>query len=360
MSLRVGSVVYSCWQGLGVLARSFFDAGVLTDVLVVDRAGLKSRPLQPDWFPGADVASSRDGSLGTLIRDKGRDLVERCDVMLFLETPHDWTLIDYARERGVKTALMPMYECMPDPLPATPDLMVCPSLLDLRYYSWYSSGPEPPLGIAGHVLHSADCPFKAVYLPVPAGVPWRQRARAEVFVHNAGHGGLLGRNGTGQLLDAMRHVRSPLKLIVRSQDRLQWGVDDPRVEVRVGSAPYEALWDEGDVFVFPDKFNGLSLPLQEARAAGMLVMATNRFPANTWLPSGPLIPVSGYQRDRVSGRCLEFDSAIVDPRDIAATMDAWFGADIIGYSRSGKAWADEMSWQRLRPKYVEVLEGLCR
>lgn len=333
--MKIGSVVYACEQGLGRLAKSFYDAGVITDVLIVDRAELKSRPLQPHWFPGADVASSRDGNLHALIAKKGRQLIDRVDAVLFLETPHDWTLFGYAKQRGVPSALEMMYECMPDPLPTKPNLMLCPSLLDLDYY------------------------HGGVFLPVPVEVPWRQRTRAEVFIHNAGNGGLLNRNGTGVLLDAMRYVKSPIRLIVRSQKPLQWGVDDPRVEVRIGTVPYEQLWDEGDVLVHPHHFDGLSLPLQEARAAGMLVMGVDRCPDNTWLPREPLIPVSGYTRKRVSGRCNEFDYAILDPRDVAAKIDAVYGMDLGDYSRAGREWAASMSWQSLRPKYLDVLEGLC-
>lgn len=345
--MRVGSVGYSCCQGLGLLLKSFHDAGIVNDVVVIDRVGLKERPFQPHWFPGAEVVSSRDRLPGALV-EAGRRLIDRCDVLLFFETPFEWGLLDYARQEGKKTVLCPMLECMPDPLPAIPDLMLCPSKWELlQYHSATSMSPE----------FTGPC----VFLPIPVeGVPWRQRTRAEVFLHNAGHGGLLNRNGTGVLLDAMRYVKSPIKLIVRTQKRLQWGVDDPRVDVHVGTVPFERLWEIGDVLVHAHSFDGLSLPLQEARAAGLLVMAVDRFPDNAWLPREPLIPVSGYKRQRVSPRCLEFDYAMIEPRDVAATIDAWYGTDITDYSTSGKAWAEEMSWERLRPKYLAVLEELCQ
>ncbi len=333
--MRVGSIVYACEQGLGRLARSFYDAGILTDVVVVDRVNLRERPLQRHWFPSADIASGRNGALATLIHEKGQALIDRVDVLLFFETPFDWGLLEYARRKGKRTALMPMYECMPERLPAQPDLFLCPSLLDLQYY---------PSGI---------------FLPVPVSVTWRQRDEAQVFVHNAGHGGLLNRNGTGVLLDAVRHVQSPFRLILRTQKALQWDVTDPRIEVRRGTVPHERLWEEGDVLIHPHAFDGLSLPLQEARAAGMLVMAVDRFPDSTWLPREPLIPVSGLTRKRVAGRCLEFDFALLQPRDIAAKIDEWYGRDIRAYSQAGREWAEETSWERLRPRYLEVLQKLC-
>ena len=152
------------------------------------------------------------------------------------------------------------------------------------------------------------------------------------------------------------------------------------------------------MFVFPEKFNGLSLPLQEARAAGMLVLATDRFPMNTWLPremkagcvrcgsqslrlgdigegercfcnscnhmmkaehlgskTSTLIPVESYNRTCVSPRCLEFDEAVLFPRKIAERIDSLYGKDISAYSESGREWAKTMSWEVLGPRYKEEL-----
>ena len=87
----------------------------------------------------------------------------------------------------------------------------------------------------------------------------------------------------------------------------------------------------------------------------MLVMATDRFPINAWLPTEPLVKPSGYQKARVATRCREFDEAIIDPKDIASKIDEWYGRDISEYSRQGRQWAEENSWDALKPKYLEVL-----
>lgn len=326
--MRVGSLVYATDQGLGILAKSFYDARVLTDVHVLLH---RHRANHLDWYPGSKSSPIGSPDLASI-----RRLCLSVDVMLFFETPFVWSLIDHCRQHKVRTVLMPMYECMPKVLPYQPDRFICPSLLDLRYYPDRS---------------------RSTFIPVPVSVPWRQRHRARVFVHNAGHGGLLNRNGTGQILDAMKLVKSPLKLILRSQRRLQWGVDDPRIDYRVGNLPYDQLWNEGDVFVFPEKFNGLSLPMQEARASGMVVMATHRYPNTEWLPSEWLIPTSGSIRSAISPRCLEFDEAVVSPEAIASRMDEIYDQDIAHYSMLGRAWARTMSWEHLKSKYLETL--LC-
>lgn len=328
--MRIGSIVYATTQGLGILAKSFWDAGVLTDVLVLEH----SRTNHWDWYPGQDRIKIRD-----IYSPRVLDFLTSLDVALFFETPFYWQLIPHCRAAGVRTAIMPMHECMPKEIltSQTPNLWLCPSLLDSLAF--------PP-----------EVHVDSVYLPVPvAGVPWRLRERAEVFVHNAGHGGLLGRNGTQQIFDAMRHVSSPVKVIVRTQERIRTNCPDRRLEIRTGEVPYEDLYREGDVFLFPERFNGLSLPLQEARASGMLVMATDRFPNNQWLPREPLIPTIGSLRSRVAERCRSFDESIITPQDIADTIDRWYGADLREYSLGGKEWAESMGWDRWKASYIEVL-----
>lgn len=193
--------------------------------------------------------------------------------------------------------------------------------------------------------------MKIIQLPVPTpeNVKWRLRTKAEVFICNAGNGGLGGRNGTKELLEAMKWVKSPIKLIVRSQVKID-AYNDPRIEYRIGT--FDDIWSEGDVFVFPEKFNGLSLPLQEACASGMLVMCGDRFPMNTWLPKEPLIPVKSYKKERIA---VEFDSAVIDPRDIAKTIDEWYNKDITEYSLKGREYNINNSWKTLKERYIEVM-----
>jgi glycosyltransferase involved in cell wall biosynthesis len=116
-------------------------------------------------------------------------------------------------------------------------------------------------------------------------------------------------------------------------------VDKPWVTFEYGDLPYTSLWDDHDVLVAPEKFNGLSLPLQEGLAAGMVVVTSDRYPHNTWLPREYLVPVLKYQKARVNPSYMEFDEAIIEPMAIAETMDRLYGKDISGYSEVARNWA---------------------
>lgn len=335
MGLRVGSLGYATMQGLGLLAKAFYDNRIVTDFMIINHG---RRDTHPEWYPDAEqITSLRDANQFRRMKQ----FCSKQDVMLFFETPFRWDLIEHCRQSGVKTFLMPMYECMPKQLPAQPDRFLCPSLLDLRYF-----------------------PERSEFIPVPVDQRWHWRERAKVFVHNAGHGGLRGRNGTRELVDALQYIESDAQIIIRTQSQEVFNEIEPlvaaqssRVDVHLscGTIPSDKLYKEGDVFIFPEKFNGLSLPLQEARASGMLVMATDRFPMNTWLPREPLIPVHRYDEASVGGPCVIYEEAVITPKAIAAKIDEWYNQDIFEYSHSALAWADTMSWRTLAPLYLKAL-----
>lgn len=336
--MRVGTVCYATTQGLGVLAKQFYDAGVVQDVLIFKHPN--GRPTHTEWYPeGTPVLASRPF--------QGRAVVEfldKVDVVLFFETPFDWNFVRKCREHRVKTALIPMYEWHLERPPHSMDLYINPSLLDQQYF---------PQG---------------TFIPIPAvqGI-WKQRERALHFVHNSGHIGSRNHKGTEELLKAMEFVKSPIQLTVTSQEQALEklissapGVrQDSRVTFSIqDNLNYEGLFSQGDVYIAPEKYNGLSLPLQEAFAAGMGVMTTDRFPANTWLPQPLLIPVERYGRARTQGGHLEFDEAIVNPQMIAAMIDQWYGKDISHLSEQGLQWAINNSWEVLKPRYLEALGSL--
>jgi len=65
-----------------------------------------------------------------------------------------------------------------------------------------------------------------------------------------------------------------------------------------------------------------------------------------------MIPVKGYKKERIAEKT--FDSAIIDPQDIANTIDMWYNNDITEYSLKGKKWGEDNSWEALKPKYEAI------
>lgn len=330
--MKVGSLVYATDQGLGNLAKSFFDHGVLDEVVIIEHAHHKTHH---EWYPGALSTPIRNIDTEMLM-----DFARTLDVLFCFETPFWWGIFDFCREHKIKTALMPMYECFPRSPQSQPDFYICPSELDRDIFSTRR-------GVGRHIT----------YLPVPVDVKWRLRECAETFIHNAGHLGLRGRNGTKELLQALEFVKSPINLIIRAQEEVDFKIDDNRLSYRLGTVPFDELYEIGDVHVRPEKFNGLSLPLQESWAAGMMCLTTDRHPTNRWLP-GAFIQPEGIRRAAVGPSYLEFDECIINPKDIAKEIDEWYGLDITGFSLAGQRYAERNSWSVLKPEYMKVLSEI--
>lgn len=371
--MRCGSICYATSRGLGHLCRDFHRKGLVTDVMIVEHPGV---PTNQDWYPDAPRVPLRGihshvGSVQDFCRGK--------DVMLFFETPFHWPLLAWCRQNRIRTFLVTMYECTPRHH-ARPDVYLCPSVLDLDVFADHGEEVEAARDIGpGHVVGPTfntlwkDRPgrdgARAVWVQLPVEYPWRLRERAEHFVHNGGYLGVrtrqggVQREGTTTLIEAMRHVKSPIRLTVRVQENVSSEhqlvcAGDSRIRYVPSTVPYQELYGEGDVCVGAQRWNGCSLPLQEAFASGMLVMNTDRYPMNTWLPNEPLVPVRNWIKGvSIGGTYMTFDEAAVHPEDLAAKIDEWYGRDITHFSRWGLKWAEKNSWKALLPYWRKVLES---
>lgn len=333
--MRIGTIGYNTSRGLGHLVRDFYTHGIINDVFIVKHPRV---PNNDDWYPDAKKVMLKT------FADKGGDYLahkfcQSVDVMLFFETPFNWDIIPFCKKNGIKTFLVTMYECTVKDHPP-PDRYICPSLLDMEYF-----------------------PLNSDFLVLPTEYPWKLRTRAKHFIHNGGYLGLRGREGTRTLIEAMQYVKSPIDLTIRVQENVDSNYihmmkKDNRINYIAGSIPYEELYATGDVAIVPQKFNGCSLPLQEACCSGMMVMTTDRFPMNTWLPKEPLIPVASYNKGvSIGGPYLQFDEAIIDPKVLAAHIDNWYDKDITVASIYGRQWAEQHSWEVMKPKWMKVLSS---
>lgn len=336
----IGCVGYATEQGLGRLAKDFYDHGVIQSMLIYDHPD--GRRTQTEWYPsGTPRVSGRDWATNPRHRETVAQFVESVGIVLFFETPFDWNILPVLRKRNKRAVLVPMYEWTLLNPPYSFDKIICPSKLDQRYF------PGAP------------------YLPIPvASDRWKLRKRALRFLHNGGGIGSREHKGTRQLIEAIPFVKSPIEITIRAQNgaALQRIVNDnpasksdPRVKWEFGEVPYDNLWDDHDVLVQPEKYNGLSLPLQEAFAAGMVVMTTDRFPMNDWLPRAPLIPVESTQQVQAARGHNWIEESIVNPREIARVIDLFYGEDVEDLSRAGAVYASRYNWGHLKELWVREI-----
>ncbi len=276
--------------------------------------------------------------LGIPTNEQIDKFLEGLDVILTFETPYNWNLFKKAKEKGIKTILVPNYEWTTAKAPIEPDLYACPSKLD--YDIFKGEGKN------------------AVYMPIPIDrekIPFKLRRQALKFVFNNGHGGSMGRNSAREMMEAISMVKMPhIEFIIRSQVQIENSLVDNRVHFG-GETRRENLYEEGDVFIFPHKFDGLSLPIQEAMASGMPIIATDFYPYNEILPKELLIKPDGIGQGKLCENCRTIDIHFISPRVLAEKINEIAGKDITELSKQMNRLAEEISWNKLKDKWQELI-----
>jgi hypothetical protein len=322
---RIGSLVRGSNSGLGNMAWEFARHGLIHKTLIVKR---RMEVVFPDRF--VDVRECWQDQIN---ENDINWLLEDIDTLLIFENEYLQGVTHKAHKRGIRVVVMPMHEGTPHK-EMYADLWLCPS--SLEYNCDYGYGEKVRLNV-----------------PVNTDVIiWKERNKAKHFVHNTGRGGANLRNGTVELLVALDKTDTPFDLTIRSQ-MLPFSKEDKRLKIEFQNfRNYWDMWIDGDVFIFPEKFNGLSLPVQEAVAAGYAVMTGKRNPFKEWLPKELLIPIEGeYDMTMVN----TFKAADISPDKIAKHLEKWYNKDITKFSKWGKEWGEQNSWKVLKQKYEEVL-----
>lgn len=342
--MRLGIIARADNGGLGAQTFEQYRHLEPTKTMVVDISNLNGFPTHYRRYPDATIIK------GFPTPQDFEEFIKDLDVVLTTEIPYGYQLFDICRRAGVKTALQYNYEFLdylqtPN-LPA-PDLLLAPSVWHLE-----------------EVRHLAEkIGSKLVHLEVPVNrdvIPFRLRTEAKTFLHIAGHKTYKDRNGTEIVLEAMRYVKSDVKLIITAQGQ-DIVSDDPRVEiVHKDFENYWDIWNEidADVLLLPRRYGGLSLQLNEAQASGMPVLMSNLEPQSTFLPDAELLP---YHRLETILTRTEIESASVDPARLASQMDvlAQFPKIVAELSTDSNHRANEISWAKLAPTYITELRSLC-
>lgn len=327
-------------RGLGVQTVEFARHMHPGRVAVVDMGRHSPVSARFDRFPGAEVVK-----LGEISESAIRLFLDGLEVVYGAETFYDDRLMTIAREMGVRTVLHSNYEFLShiaDPAQPRPDLFLAPS-------PWcFDRFPQP----------RALVPF-----PVARErLPFRRRTKVETILHVAGPGTMFDRNGTRLLLESLRWVTHPCRVVIRSQAPLSLGRRDrPRhVELVHEVADVEDYWrvyDGADALVICRRYGGLCLPLNEAASLGLPVIITDRLPESGYLPDAARVPVLRPQVLRTPVGRIE--AAMANPRRLADRLNALLSQpELVGeLSDASNAYAQSISWERMAEPFRAALAG---
>lgn len=336
--MKVGLIARAEDRGLGVMLWEAYRHLQPDRTLVVDMGPL-AKGFEPhfDRYPDATIVPF-DG--GQLDEPAVRRWLAGLDVVYTAETPYDWRLFDWCRELGVRSVLHAMPE--------------------FWHYATQPRLPRPDVVWLPTTWRAEHIP-EARLVPVPVALDrFAQRLRAEpVFLHRVGHRAMRDRAGTIALLRALKMVHGPCTVILSTQDerlptpvQIRAGV---KIEVRVRQrGDYWDGYDDASVLVGPRRYGGLSLPFNEAAAAGLGLVLADVSPNRTWHGMHVKADPGGSIRTG-AGNIAAYDT---NPRALAQAIDLLVCKPelIEQMSCLSISWAQAYSWDVLLPTYRAELD----
>lgn len=295
--------------------------------------------LHLDWYPLETSVVAITGNLLSQALGTFKD----CTHVLSCETLYDWKLATELRSRGIKTIVQLNPELWPHaamPKLPSPDQWWNPTSWRMEYL-----------------------PFSARVVPVPVALDrftnrTRKITERPRILHVVGRPAADDRNGTTPFLESLKFLDG-VDITVLFQGPNVWPQPavgrDSTLTFANHVGPYWTMYDDHDILVMPRRYGGLCLPVQEALAAGLVVVMTDCPPqSETW----PIVPIPAKIVKSLNYQGGAIDVWECDPAHVAIKIkQAISGFD--DYTGPGAQWAQEHSWTKLLPLYREELERVC-
>lgn len=344
--MKIGLIARADKTGLGIQTKAFYDHMSPDRTLVVDLRHCSGQSPDLSLYPDAKVWHDRRYPGTEIIADPVIDqFLDGLDLVFTCETPYNYYLFQKARELGVRTVQQYNFEFLDylhfSGLPF-PDLLAAPSPWNIP--------------VVKRKLPSV----RVELLPVPVDrklLPFQQRSSLNKLLHIAGTPAVEDRNGTLLAIEAMKYVESPVTLTVKTQKRIP---ANPPQNVHIDNSDVENYWDlygDEDAFLFPRKFGGLSLPINESISCGMVPILSGCEPQTAWIPTECL--VRGSVTKQIMTKTM-IDIYEVSPHSLAMKIDEFY-EDRLSFNKLSfkmNEIGDSISWDTLKPRYISVFEGL--
>jgi hypothetical protein len=285
---------------------------------------------QNDWHEGFRTCSGYP-----TVRDLVW-LVQDVDVVLVAETPLNYKLFEIARNYGVKSVCVPNYEFFDyflNPEYAKPDVIISPSMW--HYYELDEWAKK--WGVEHEYIHH----------PVDRDEFKFKLRTGHSTLHLAGNPASHDRNGTWTYLDTI-----PDGTIITQSESLKRQITQRYRHCRVLDKVKDSkdIYTYGDILVYPRKYGGNSLPLNEALSSGMPVIMPDIAPNNYLLPKEWLVPA---QKTGEFTPRTKIDIYDVRPQDLIERIN-YVRANIEEESKKANVIADKISWETLKPKWDKI------
>ncbi len=281
--MKLGLIVRADKTGLGNQTYNLAQMLKPDKILIIDSTPFNQNEQFFDQYKDFDSIISNGFPDDSIIKQ----FLKGLNVVLTCETFYSPKVVIIAKNQGVKTINQFNYEFLDNlinPRAEMPTLLLSPSY-------WH--------------LEELQNKFPNIkYLPPPIFPDRFEEARninknrtgKPRFLHIVGRQAVMDRNGTYDLLKALKFTRADFELVVKVQTGspiIEQFASDSRVIIDHSSPENEAdLYKDFDALILPRRYAGQCLPMNEALMSGLPVIMTNIDPNNKILPTKWLVPAT--------------------------------------------------------------------
>ena len=278
------------------------------------------------------------------------EFLDGMDVIFGAETFYDWNMLALANSKKIASVLQYNYEFC--------DHLLQPNL------------PQPTLFAAPSPWMYEKIKFRnKLALPVPIATdrfsPAIPPSSPTRFLHVVGRPAIHDRNGTIDLLKALRFIRSNITLTICCQRpsyvtdiMARHRINPPRNINLVLQGPKKNYWEnysDQHVAILPRRYGGLCLSLNEALGNHIPTVMPNISPNNQWLPKTWLTPAT--EKATLAARDLitvyqTHPQHIAGKIDNITTSSSWYREA----HETAKKISEEYSWATLKDRYLLALQ----
>lgn len=330
---NLGILSYKNNSGIGNVAHTFEKYLEVDNFFIVN---FPEKSLRKDWLTDRDYLGTNPvyQTLEQEIREWFNQ--SKIDKLLLIETPFNWKIFDIAKEFGIDVYALIHWECF-----------------DHRK-EWHKAKR-----LISNTKYGVDYVKKLgfdniEYIPYPVDVEYlqfKQRIKVEKFLYVYGYGGVWDRKNLDAVLEVQQRLQFPL--LIKSQVPLN--IKGERIEVRVKDIDdYRELYEEGDVLLYPTKFEGLGLEILEAMACGLPVITTDASPMNEFIREKELlVSVKGKPQFNIY---TNFQGNLVDIDDFTNKVKEIWNSDISSLSATMRERIEkEYCWAKTKDNYCEMM-----
>lgn len=279
--MKTTIIVRADHTGLGIQSRNWTRLLQPDRVVIINSQPFNGNEQYFEWYDDVPERVMVNGFIQT---GHFQQILSKTDVLLTFEIPYNYNLFIQARLNRVKTILQNNWEFtdyLRQPLPL-PDILMNHSYwnLDEQMKRW---------------------PNIATYCPTPLFIEdfaeiYEQNTNIvgkKRFIHSAGRGTYEDRNGTNDLLAAVKLIPLEIdfELVIHTQTTSVSDPVDTRITIdRSFIADEKEICRGYDAMILPRRYGGACLPMNEALASGVPVIMTDIDPNNKVLPEYWLVP----------------------------------------------------------------------